>query len=391
MRSSLFAHILRSRLAIAILMVVLLLVGIRLALPSVVANYANRTLGRMPGYEGHIEEVDIHLWRGAYAIHGLEVVKVEKARNTGNIRRIPIFTAETVDLSVEWGALMHRTFVGQVEIYRPSVNIFAGPVKKQEARELDDFIERIRELTPLRINRLAVVDGEMHFRNYAAEPDVDIYLRDIDLVARNLTNSARISETLAATLSGTGQAMRSGRFNIEMRFNPLEKRPTYELAFDLKDLNLPELNSYLKYYLSVTARDGKFSLSAESTARDGWFRGYVKPVVKDLDILNIKQERKSVGEAIKAFFVKIIAQVFENKAAEQLATKVEFSGRFDDPDISIWQAVVTFLRNAFVEALQPGLEGGASPAQAGKTGAGSPRGVEEQKKTRQERRNLEDK
>lgn len=388
-RSRLFVRIFRSRLVIAILLIAVLLVGIRLALPAVVAHYVNRTLDQMPGYDGHIEAVDIHLWRGAYAIHGLEIVKVEKAR--GDIRRIPVFTAETLDLSVEWGALMRRTLVGQVEIYRPSVNIFAGPAKQEEARDLDEFIERIRELTPLRIDRLAVIDGEMHFRNYTAEPNVDIYLRDIDLVVRNLTNSARVSETLAATLSGTGQAMRSGRFNIEMRFNPLESRPTYELAFELKELKLPELNSYLRYYLGVIARDGQFSLSAESVAREGWFRGYVKPVVKELDILKIKQDTKSVGETIKAFFVKIMAQIFENKAAEQLATKIEFSGRFEDPEISIWEAVVRFLRNAFVEALQPGLEGSVSPTQAGKPSPGNPREVKEQEKTRQERRKLEDK
>lgn len=396
MRSRSLTVLIHNRFAIAILVVIAVLLALRLALPFAVERYVNRTLNQIPGYDGHIEEVDIHLWRGAYAIHGLEFVKLEKSRKTGEVQRVPIFSADTVHIAVEWGELMRGALVGQIELYHPVVNILAGPAKKEEGRTVDDFIERFRELTPLNVNRLAVVDGEMHFRNYAAEPDVDIYMHDIDLVVRNLTNSAAISETLAATASGTGRAMRSGNFHVELRFDPFEKRPTYDLAFELKNLNLPELNTYLRHYLGVVARDGKFSLYAESTAREGWFRGYVKPIVKDLDILQIKQDKKSVGETIKAFFVKIIAQVFENKSKEQLATKIEFSGRFDDPQISIWQAVVEFLRNAFTEALTPGLEGSVSPAQAGKQGKtgdtkSDRRAAEEQQKTRQEREKLEEK
>lgn len=89
---------------------------------------------------------------------------------------------------------------------------------------------------------------------------------------------------------------------------------------------MPELNPVLRHYLSVEVRDGWLSMSAESKASKGRFTGYVKPVTRDLDI-----DEKAPLEAVKGFFVKLLADLFENKPKDQLASKIEFSGLFQDP------------------------------------------------------------
>lgn len=60
-----------------LLVVVVLLVGLRLALPSMVQKYVNRKLDELPEYDGHVGQVDIHLWRGAYAVDYVRIVKTE--------------------------------------------------------------------------------------------------------------------------------------------------------------------------------------------------------------------------------------------------------------------------------------------------------------------------
>lgn len=355
-------HWTRRPIVITLVVLAVLLFAIRLALPSVVTRYVNRVLNGIENHEGHISDVDLHLWRGAYSIYDLEIVQVS---NDG--KRAPIISIPATHLSVEWRALLHGSLVGEVEFHRPRVNVYAGTAKKEEKEKSDDFLQQFRELLPLNINRFAIIDGELHFQNLRANPEVDIYLDQISLVARNLTNSEEVAaEELAATVSGKARAMKSGALGVEMKLDPLKEHPTYQLAFELKDLRLPELNNFLRYYLAVTARDGWISMAGESNAEGGKFRGYVKPVVRDLDILHLKKEHKSIGEAIKGFFVKIIASVFENKAKEQLATKLEFSGTFDNPEISVWDAVASFMRNAFVQALEPSLEGTLAPEQAKK-------------------------
>lgn len=372
---------------LALVVLAALAIAFRAALPVMVTHYANGVLNSIPGYEGRIADVDLHLWRGAYTIHGVDIVKVDVAPKTGKVKRSPFLYAETIDLSVEWRELLRGAVVGQVELYRPTLNLYAGPVRKEQTRASDDFIERFRRLSPLQINRFAVVDGELHFRNYAAEPDIDIYLDQINIVARNLTNSTRISDTLVATLSADARAMKSGDLRVEMKLDPFAPHPTYDMALELKHLHLPEINNYLRHYLAVVARDGRLSLAAESSAKDGRFKGYVKPVVKDLDVLKIKRD-KTLGETIKAFFVKIMAGIFENKPKEQLATKIEFSGTFKDPKISIWEAVTEFMRNAF-EALPPGLDGSVSPEEVGIKRAHDAKSQrqqrQEERRTREER------
>jgi hypothetical protein len=345
-----------SRRLIVILVVVAVLLGIRVALPIVITNYANRLLNSVEAIEGHIGDVDLHLWRGAYTVHDIEINQVSGGKP------VPMLLVPTIELSVHWRALLHGALVGEVEVYRPEVSIVAGRTRAEQ-RSAVSLMDRFRQLMPLNVNRFAVIDGQLHFRNLSAQPAVDVFLDDVDLEAHNLTNSEGLSGSLVATVSATGRAMRSGKIDLDMKLDPFAERPTYELAFALEHLNLPELNSFLRHYLAVDARDGQFAMYVESIAKEGRFVAYAKPLVQDLDILRIKQER-SVGETIKGFFVKIIDAVFENRPKQQLASRLEFSGSFDNPNVDLWGAIGTFLQNAFVQAIEPGVEGTVAPQQA---------------------------
>lgn len=347
---------------LVLLSIVALLIALRVALPFFLTHYLNRVLTEAPEYEGSVADVDVHLWRGAYSIHGVEVRQVKGNKIT------PLFNAQHIHLSVEWRELLHGSLVGEVEVIKPQVNIVAVPqpqdVKQQKFR-LQDLVDRFTQFMPLNINSFTLLNGELRVSDVGASPPLDLFFDEIRLTARNLTNSERASDTLWATVSGTARAMGSGGVTLEMRLNPSEKRPTFDLAFELKELRLPVLNDYLKHYLAVEARDGRLSLYAETTARDGRFKGYVKPLVKDLDIIKVKTEKGPV-EAIKGFFVKLLAQVFKNEPKEQVATKVQFAGAFENPEIGVWDAVIYFVRNAFVEALTPRFDESVAPRQAEK-------------------------
>lgn len=106
-----------------LLVLALVLIGVRAALPGLVTDYANRKLSGIPGYEARIEDVDLHLWRGAYTIHGATIEQVDP-------RRIPVLSAPSIALSLEWRELLRGALVGQIEFREPSVNVLAGPVKK---------------------------------------------------------------------------------------------------------------------------------------------------------------------------------------------------------------------------------------------------------------------
>ena len=87
-----------------------MLVAARVALPYVVKRYVNKTLAELPGYSGSVADIDISLWRGAYQIQGLRVVK------TGGKVPVPFVSSRLIDLSVEWKALLNGSIVAEIEV-----------------------------------------------------------------------------------------------------------------------------------------------------------------------------------------------------------------------------------------------------------------------------------
>src|SRR6476659_4676692 len=116
---------------VVILAIVALLVVGRLAMPRVVKHYVNGKLQQLPGYGGSIGDVDIHLYRGAYTIHDVNILK-----KTNNVS-IPFVAAEQVDFSVQWRELRHHALVAEVELDRAALNFVKAETKEKDQTHID--------------------------------------------------------------------------------------------------------------------------------------------------------------------------------------------------------------------------------------------------------------
>ena len=72
---------------------------------------------------------------------------------------------------------------------------------------------------------------------------------------------------------------------------------------------------------------------------------------------------RSQRHAKKPFFKKLyegvvegIADIFENRKEDRVATVVSISGPVADPDSSVWQILGKLWENAFIRAILPGFE-----------------------------------
>ncbi|MDQ2999851.1 MAG: DUF748 domain-containing protein [Fibrobacterota bacterium] len=203
--------------------IILILIGIRAAMPPVILHLVNRKLDRIPEYSGHIGDVDLALFRGAYQIKDIALAKSEGAAST------PFFSADLVDLSVEWGALMRRAFVGEVEMYNPRLNFVVAPTKKSSQTGIDSSWEdRSKELFPLDINRFVIHDGSIHFRDLTRTPKVDIHIDRIETLAKGLTTHPHPDEALPATFHATGRAMNHAKVRVDIKLNPTAQEPTFD-------------------------------------------------------------------------------------------------------------------------------------------------------------------
>lgn len=353
------------KIAVVFWVIVAGLIGFRLYLPTLVTQIVNEKLNQIPGYKGRIDGVSIHIWRGAYTIHGPYLKKEE-----GKIPK-PFLEAMDVDISVNWPALLHFTIVAKVTVDKLHVNIVNGPSTGQKQTSMDlSGIQKLKELVPLRIDKLEITDGEVHYGNPWGKPPFDIYLDDIELIARNLTNSDKISKSLVATLAVKGKAMKSGHFNVDAAIDPYAKKPTFQVKLELKELAVKELNAFAEDAVAVDIKSGTLGVFAEANAKEGSIHGYVKPLIHDLDIAKIK-DNATVLETLKGIAVEIVSAIFRNRPHEQIGVKVDFHGSLEKPEISVWDTIVSLLKNAFIKALEPKLEGGVAPqADQAKTSGG---------------------
>ena len=90
-----------------------------------VRDYVNRKLSEIPGYRAHVAAVTLHLWRGAYQIHNIDIKKT-----SGKVP-VPFFSAPLVDFSVQWHALIfEHVAVGNMEIHRAQMNLPPEPLHR---------------------------------------------------------------------------------------------------------------------------------------------------------------------------------------------------------------------------------------------------------------------
>lgn len=91
-------------------------------------------------------------------------------------------------------------------------------------------------------------------------------------------------------------------------------------------------------------------------AKDGKFKGYVKPIIKDLDVVGPEDKNDSFLHKIYENLVGGLGHLFKNPKKEQVATRVTLEGSFKNPETQTLEAVWEVVRNAFVQALLPSVD-----------------------------------
>jgi hypothetical protein len=101
---------------------------------------------------------------------------------------------------------------------------------------------------------------------------------------------------------------------------------------------------------------------------EGHFKGYVRPFLEDIEVVRWDEdlEEKGLLQTLYESAVGIAADILESPK-DKVAARVPIEGDLDDPEVDTWEVVWTVLRNAFIEALVPGIEGFL---QGGDRGAG---------------------
>jgi len=336
-----------------ILLIILgLLIIIRILLPFVVLHYANKTLAAMPGYYGHVEDIDIALIRGAYVLNNLYINKIDTASQL----QTPFFRSEVVDLSIEWKALLHGSLVGELEFERPTLRFTKDKAElDQVKKDTTDFRILLDKFMPLRINRFEINHGILTYRDQSSKPEVNLEMTETYVLAQNLRSVYKANDLLPADVKAKAY-LYEGHLDLNIKLHPLADHPQFDLDADLQNTNLVKANDFFQAYGNFDVNKGKFGLYSEMAAKDGKFVGYVKPIIKDLDVVGPEDRHDSFLQKLWESIVGAAGIIFRNQKKDQVATKISFEGSFKNPKTNMLDAIVEVIVNAFIRALLPTID-----------------------------------
>lgn len=333
---------------ILIALVVLLVIA-RLLLPYFVLRYVNKTLANMGGYTGHVEDIDIHLIRGAYQIKDLRIRKVN-----GNIKKPFLYIPKT-DLSVEWRSLLRGKLVSEVETYEPEINFaFSSDSTASQTGAEVDWTAYLKKLLPISINRFAVTDGTVNLTSLVSQPRADLSLKRFQGEIRNIRNVVDQGKKLPSPVVATGDVPGyGGTMNFSANMNLLKITPDFDYKLRFADLQMTKLNALARHYANLDFNRGTMSVYSEMAMLDGKLNGYLKPLTKGMQIFKLNEhDNRSVGR----FFTELVAQtgvaILKNQRKDQVATRIPLNGTIDDIKTATWPTIIGLLRNAYVEAFK---------------------------------------
>jgi hypothetical protein len=206
----------------------------------------------------------------------------------------------------------------------------------------------------LRADEVRLTDSTVGFVNQAADPAYRVFLADAALHLTNFSNQLADGTTVATL---TGKLMGSGATRVAATFRPETTGPDFDLAVRIEGTDMRAMNALWRAYGNFDVVAGRFSFYAELTVQNRAIRGYVKPLFKEMDVYDRRQdEDKGLFRQLYEGLVGGIAGLLENDPREEVATRTDISGRVENPQADTWEVLVRLIQNAFFKAILPGFE-----------------------------------
>ncbi|AKX51004.1 DUF748 domain-containing protein [Thiopseudomonas alkaliphila] len=334
----------------------LLVIAIEWLLPLWLLHYLNQKLDNLEQYRGHIEHIDLQLWRGAYRIDQLSIVK-KNAKIP-----VPLFAAKQIFISISWPALWNRhSVVATVSFEQPEVNfVDGGRTGASQTGQGVDWRQQLRQLVPIKLNEVQIHDGQLAFYNFTTQPKVHLYADQVQGSISNLTNIEDAQGQRVAHFTGHGQLFNAAKIEASASFDPLTDWQNFAIKAKTTDVALKHFNEFTQAYAKFDFAKGTGDVVLDVEAKDSQLSGYIKPLLHNVEVFNyqqdIKNPDKNIFQGLWEALVGTGETALKNQAKNQFATKVELKGTTQHAKLSPLQAFLSVLKNGFVKAFTPTYE-----------------------------------
>ncbi|MGD9897160.1 MAG: DUF748 domain-containing protein [Candidatus Methylacidiphilaceae bacterium] len=205
-----------------------------------------------------------------------------------------------------------------------------------------------------RIDDAGLEECAFAYRDEATHPRYDLF---VNQVKGKLTDFGNQRAEGSSRLDLRGKFMGTGETLIRGTSLGGTKRPDIDLQVAIQGTEMAAMSDLFKAYGKFDVKSGLFSFYSELKIRGTEIDGYVKPFFKNMEIYDRDLEKRP--DLSRWIYVKTmsgLSKALKNRRKE-VATRARISGSTSNLDIDLMEVIGNLIRNALIEAINPGFEG----------------------------------
>jgi len=338
---------------IIIVSILVLFIGLYFTLPYFILKNVNKVLANMEGYKGHIDALHLDLFHFGFSLNGFKIEKVE-----GNIPK-PFIDIDKIDNFLDFKALLKGKFLGTMKVTNPKVNFVKGPTKATTQTGAEgNWVKTLQDLPNFTFNSITVVNGKVSYFDLYSKPKVEVFVNELNLKVTNLQNVIDKDKKLPSHLYMTGNSIGKGELEVIADLNALKEIPDFNVDLKFRKVHLKALSDFTLAYAKFDFEEGQFSLFLEAAMYDSHIKGYAKPILEKIKVLDWEKDKEeTVLQKIWEGFVGAVFHLTTNPVKHRFATKIPFEGDIKDVKVGIFPAIINIFKNEFIKVFPKSVDG----------------------------------
>ena len=322
------------------LSVVLLLVVLRVALPYILKSYLNEKLSNLGEYKGSLNDISLSLWRGAYQVNGLSILKAGTENK-------PFVSIKNSDISLSWMALVQGKLLSEIYLVDAQLYFLEGKNKQENQLKVKKesqkyWLESFQALVPLSVQSLQLENVNLKFENSKLKGLEQNNLLITQAHAKNLIVYEGDKNKLSP-IRVDGILNKHAKLEISGGIN-LNKDPNfYDIDLSLKKFELKSANKLFKHYVPLDISKGSLTLLGEFKGNSQLANGYLRIFMYNLEILANDQKYKSGQHFLYEWVFGFGNWLLDTLKSDNVATEIPFEikkGEFSlDSSEAFWNSL----------------------------------------------------
>ena len=206
----------------------------------------------------------------------------------------------------------------------------------------------------LGLDRFELKNSELDLVDRTKKPPYRVFVSNANAGIEGLANEPP-GHTATARLRG--RFMGAGDLSAAATFSPGNRNADLDVKVEIAETPLPRLNDVFRAWGKFDVAAGEFLLFSELRVHDGRMSGYVKPIFREVQIYDARQDAaKPFLKKVYEGLVDVASKVLKNQKHDQVATATSIEGPVGKANASLLETVGGLIENAFVKAILPGFD-----------------------------------